>query len=333
MKKGDTLLQIENLSVSMKAGKTLVPAVRGVTLSLKRNGCTGVIGESGCGKSLTCQAVLGLLEPKKWSVTGVVSLEGEEIPIKDDRSMEHFRGKKLALVAQNPMAAFDPRMTMGAHFLEGHPRREWDSIRKNACKRLARMGIREPESLWNRYSFELSGGQLQRVLLALVLGLSPRVLLADEPTTALDRTTEKELLRIFADCQNREGISILLVSHDLDVISRMADTVYVMYAGQILEWGEKEAVLGNPLHPYTGGLLRSRPGFSKERLKAISGYPPRLGEIPGPGCPFAPRCPLAKEVCKKEQDLREITPGHFSRCSCFCGQWEEKYGRNPFGSE
>ncbi len=326
MKKEDVILQIKNLSVSMRAGKTRIPAVKDVTLSLKRKGCTGIIGESGCGKSLTCQAVLGLLEPKKWSVTGAVFLEGEEVPIKDDRSMDHFRGKKLAFAAQNPMAALDPRMTMGAHFLEGHPGREWDDIRKNSIRRLARMGIHEPESLWNRYSFELSGGQLQRVLIALVLGLSPRVLLADEPTTALDQATERELLRILEDCQNEEGISILLVSHDLDVIARMADTVYVMYAGQILEWGEKEAVLGNPLHPYTGGFLRSRPGFSKERLQAMDGYPPRLGDGMGPGCAFAPRCLFAKEVCKGEQVLREMTPGHFSRCSCFRGQREEKHG-------
>ena len=243
MKKGDTLLQIENLSVSMKAGKTLVPAVRGVTLSLKRNGCTGVIGESGCGKSLTCQAVLGLLEPKKWSVTGVVSLEGEEIPIKDDRSMDHFRGKKLALVAQNPMAAFDPRMTMGAHFLEGHPRREWDSIRKNACKRLARMGIREPESLWNRYSFELSGGQLQRVLLALVLGLSPRVLLADEPTTALDVTIQAQILELMKALQKKTKMGIIFITHNLGVVADICDKVSVMYAGRIVEQGTHLSLL------------------------------------------------------------------------------------------
>ena len=327
MKKEDVILQIENLSVSMRAGKALVPAVKDVTLSLKRKGCTGIIGESGCGKSLTCQAVLGLLEPKKWSVRGEVYLENGEVPIKDDRAMDRFRGRKLALVAQNPMAAFDPRMTMEAHFLEGHPRREWDGIRENAQKRLARMGIREPESVWKRYSFELSGGQLQRGLIALVLGLGPKVLLADEPTTALDRATEEELLRILADCQSQEGISILLVSHDLDVISQMADTVYVMYAGQIVEWGEKEAVLRNPLHPYTGGLLRSRPAFSKERLKAMEGYPPRLGENVGPGCPFAPRCPFAKQVCKEnEQALREMSPGHFSRCNCWSGHGEEKHG-------
>ena len=326
MKKEDVILQTENLSVFMRAGKERIPAVKDVTLSLKRKGCTGIIGESGCGKSLTCQAVLGLLEPKKWTVTGKVFLEDEEVPITDDRSMDRFRGKKLAFAAQNPMAAFDPRMTMGAHFLEGHSRREWDAIRKDAGERLARMGICEPESLWNRYSFELSGGQLQRVLIALVLGLHPKVLLADEPTTALDQATEEELLRILEDCQNQEGISILLVSHDLDVISRMADTVYVMYAGQIVECGEKEAVLGNPLHPYTGGLMRSRPSFSKERLKAMNGYPPRLGESTGSGCAFAPRCPFAKEVCKGEQVLREMTPGHFSRCSCFRGQGEEKRG-------
>lgn len=324
-------LEAKGLSVWMKQGKKELPAVRDLSISVKKGGCTGIIGESGCGKSLSCQAILGLLEPGKWKVKGEVRLDGEPVPILDDKKMDGFRGRRMALILQNPLAAFDPRLTVGAHFCEGIP--VWDRKKRAECLketalRLKKMYIEEPEMILKSYPFQLSGGMLQRILTALALSRRPDILIADEPTTALDATTQHELIKLLQTLQREEGISILLVSHDLEVISWMADFVIVMYAGQAVEYGDAGEVLTHPAHPYTRSLFRSRPEFSKERLTCMDGYPPRLGEIPKAGCAFAPRCPKrAMGDCSvgdlKQSgsmsaeggpELTEIAPGHFVRC-------------------
>ncbi len=311
----EKVLYTEGLSVWMRAGRSMIPAIRDVALTVKKSGCTGVIGESGCGKSLTCQAILGLLEQKKWSVEGRVLLCGEPVPIQDDTAMDAFRGRRMALILQNPVSAFDMRLTVGAHFCEGRRRREWGACLAEAADMLRRMHIREPEGVLRSYPFQLSGGMLQRVLIAMAIGSGPELLIADEPTTALDCTTQSEILYILRQLQCREGIAILLVSHDLKVVSGMADDIYVMYGGQVVEYGSKNDVLSHPLHPYTRGLLRSRLAFSRQRLEVMEGYPPRLGEIAGPGCPFAPRCSSALKDCiSVPQPLRELESGHWCRC-------------------
>lgn len=311
----EKVLDTEGLSVWLRAGRSMIPAVRDVALTVKRGGCTGVIGESGCGKSLTCQAVLGLLERKKWKVEGRVSLRGAPVPIQDDAAMDAFRGRRMALILQNPMSAFDTRLTIGAHFCEGRRRREWGVCLGEAAEMLGRMYIRDPEEVLRSYPFQLSGGMLQRVLIAMAITPRPELLIADEPTTALDCTTQSEILHLLRQLQSREGIAILLVSHDLKVISGMADDIYVMYGGQVVEHGAKDAVLSHPLHPYTRGLLQARLAFSKQRLEVMEGYPPRLGEAAGAGCPFAPRCSSALDRCVSvPQPLRELEPGHWSRC-------------------
>ena len=311
----EKVLYTEGLSAWLRAGRSMIPAIRDVSLTVKKGGCTGIIGESGCGKSITCQAVLGLLEHKKWNVEGRVFLHGAPVPIQDDTAMDAFRGRRMALILQNPMSAFDMRLTIGTHFCEGRRRREWSVCLEEAAEMLRRMYIKEPEGVLRSYPFQLSGGMLQRVLIAMAIGSRPELLIADEPTTALDRTTQSEILHILRQLQYREGIAILLVSHDLKVISCMADHIYVMYGGQVVEHGRKDSVLSHPLHPYTRGLLQSRLTFSKRRLEVMEGYPPRLGEIIGPGCPFAPRCSFALEDCiSVSQPLRELEPGHWSRC-------------------
>lgn len=316
-------LEVMGLSVWMRQGGLKIPAVRDLSFSVKKGGCTGIIGESGCGKSLSCQAVFGLLEPKRWEIEGTVRLDGEPVPVTDDRKMDGFRGKRMALILQNPLAAFDPRMTVGAHFCEGIPpwnRKKREEHLEEAALRLKKMRIEEPERVLKSYPFQLSGGMLQRILTALAVSSHPGLLIADEPTTALDATTQHELMELLKELQGEENISILLVSHDLEVISGMADSIVVMYAGEAVEYGDAKEVLENPLHPYTRGLFKSRPEFSKERLSCMDGYPPRLGEIPESGCPFAPRCPRRGEECRGKcleengRRLVQAAPGHFVRC-------------------
>lgn len=309
------VLEIDNLSIQLKEGGEVLPAVSQVSLTVGSGGCTGIIGESGCGKSLTCRAALGLLDQGKWIMDGTVRFQGETLPLMNDRAMNAYRGRQMALVTQNPMQAFDPRQTIAGHFLEGCPRRARAVRRKEAAHLLERLYIQDPEHVLRSYAFQLSGGMLQRILIALAVSLHPRLLIADEPTTALDSTNQYEAIQIFQQLRREDHLSILLVSHDLEVISQMAESVYVMYAGIVVECGSKEDVLLRPLHPYTRALFRSRPAFSKQRLEVLPGRPPRLGELTHSSCPFADRCSFASARCRQElAPLLEYGPAHWSRC-------------------
>lgn len=312
-------LRAEHLSVWLRDRKHDLPAVRDLSFEIPAGGCTGIIGESGCGKSLTCQAVLGLLNARKWKSEGEILLGDQTISLSDERSLSRIRGSRIALILQNPMSAFDPRMTIGAHFCEGLPRRLHKACLEEAKGRLEQMYIEQPESVLKSFSFQLSGGMLQRILTALALSRHPDILIADEPTTALDATTQRELLLLLKKLQREEGISVLLVSHDLEVIRQMADQIVVMYAGEAVECGGKDELLADPLHPYTRGLFRSRPAFSRERLACMDGSPPRLGETVRHGCAFALRCREAgglseQQDCPRRRPLTEVRPGHFCRC-------------------
>ncbi len=311
----ESLFFTRGLSVSLRErGKTL-PVVFPADIAVKAGGCTGIVGESGCGKSLLCKAVLGLLTERKWQVEGEVFLEGERLPLEDDKEMDAFRGRRISMIVQDPLSAFDPRMTVGSHFMEGVKRRDRKSRRQEAAASLERMLLKDPEALMRQYPFELSGGMLQRALIALSLFAGPGMLIADEPTTALDSTVQEEILQLLESLLRNEGLSLLLVSHDLKVISRMADTVCVMYAGRIVECGSLKEVQETPLHPYTAGLFSSRPAFSKERLPVMEGRPPVLERLSEPGCPFVPRCPAAGEACRERVPSFEAAGGtHLVRC-------------------
>lgn len=315
MTRGEPIFMTKDVSVRLHERGEMLPVVSSASLEVLRDGCTGIIGESGCGKSLFCRAILGLLESPKWQVEGEVLLEEERVPIREDEKMDLFRGSRMTMIVQNPLSAFDPRLTIGEHFLEGCPRKERRKALEEALRQLERMYIHSPETVLKSYPFQLSGGMLQRVLIALCLQKEPALLVADEPTTALDSTVQKEILKLLKELQQKKGISLLLVSHDLEVISRMADTVYVMYAGRIVEQGDMEAVRQKPLHPYTQGLFRARPSFSKERLEVMAGRPPMLGEIRKPGCPFASRCPMCQKECREKlPPLQKVRSGHYVRC-------------------
>ncbi|MCD8221131.1 MAG: ABC transporter ATP-binding protein [Clostridiales bacterium] len=260
----EPLLQIKGLSVRLRSDDETQPMVRGVDLLVKRGGCTGIIGESGCGKSTLCNAIMGLLPAGQWLVEGEMLLGNEQVPIENDRRMDAYRGSRMSMIVQNPLAAFDPRMTIRAHFLEGCPWRERAKMTQQAMEQLDAMMIRDPETVMKSYPFQLSGGMLQRVMIAISLLSSPELLIADEPTTALDSTVQAEILSLLRKLQRERGISMLLVSHDLDVVSRMADTLYVMRAGKFVEWGMAEDVCNNPGHPYTKSLFQLRSAFSSD---------------------------------------------------------------------
>lgn len=314
----ELVLDVKGLSIWLKRGRTQIHVVRNLDFFVTKGGCTGIIGESGCGKSLSCQAILGLLDNRKWLTEGNVKLCGEDVPIQTDNEMDRFRGKQISLILQNPLAAFDPHMTIGAHFCQGIPvwkRKEKQTRLEEASGQLKKMEIHNPESVLKSYPFQLSGGMLQRILTALAISSHPKLLIADEPTTALDADVQKELMGLLKKIQQEEEIAILLVSHDLDVIAEMADQIVVMYAGEAIEWGPTEAVLSRPVHPYTEGLMKSRPSFSKKRLDPMEGYPPRIEDIPKSGCVFSPRCKFKDSCYVMERTiLKEVELGHFSQC-------------------
>ncbi len=298
----ENILEVENLQIFLKKNRQKINAVDQVTFGIEKGRTLGIIGESGSGKSLTCMAVMGLLDRKMWQFEGNVSLQGKKLDITKRKQMSQICGNRMALIMQNPMSAFNPVITIGQHFYEtlgkpGLPKTGKEQMKKIAVELLEKMYIRDPESVLRSYAFQLSGGMLQRIMIALALAVQPDLLIADEPTTALDLSVQNEIVKILKELQRKYGMSILIVSHDLGVIKELADEVAVMYAGNIVEKGSAKEILLNPSHPYSKGLFCSRPAFSKERLTVMEGQPPVLEER-GSGCGFYPRCPEKCEACK-----------------------------------
>lgn len=320
---GAELLRLDEVRVSLKEGKNRFAAVKGVSVSVWDGRNLGIIGESGCGKTLLCHCILGLLNRDKWETEGkILFRDHETMTCRNGGS--GFYGASAGFIAQDPAGAFDPRMTLRSHFLEmaGVLSKSRQEVSERAQVLLVRMGIREPERVLGSYAFQLSGGMLQRVMIALALLGEPRLLIADEPTTALDVTTQWEILGLLDELKKEYGLTVLMVSHDLRVIRSISDDLCVMYAGVVVEQGPASSVLDYPAHPYTKGLLASRPIFSKEAVRVMEGYPPGIKEDI-PGCPFAYRCPEVQEPCRKScPELLGYGPaGHQVRCF-FAGEQE-----------
>lgn len=315
----DSLLEVKNLNIYLKKKKERIQAVSNVSFCIEKGKTLGIIGESGSGKSITSYAVMGLLDKKLWDVTGEVYMNGEPLDYKNDKIMQRIRGSRIALIMQNPMSAFNPVISIGAHFVEtinksGEEKKSNEEIKKRALELMGKMRIRDPEAVYKSYAFQLSGGMLQRIMIALALVSEPELLVADEPTTALDLTVQHEIINILHEMQNKYNTSILIVSHDLGVISHLADNIAVMYAGVFMEKGSAEKILRSPCHPYTEGLFASRPAFSKERLSIMPGQPPRLEER-GKGCPFYTRCSISGSGCENyEPDEETELSGDEVRC-------------------
>ncbi len=315
----EAALVVEGLRVSFAAGDRRVDAVRGVSFALGAGETFGVVGESGSGKSVTARAVMGLLDGEA-ELSGSVRFDGDELVGLSEREMSRYRGAKLAMVFQDPMRSLNPTMRVGSQIVEAlrlhrpMPRRE---ARSEAVELLSSVRLADPRRRAGEYPHQLSGGMRQRVVIAMALASRPAVLIADEPTTALDVTTEAEILALLDELKSRHGMSIILITHDLSVAKRHTDRVAVMYAGKVVEMAATSKLFASIRMPYTKALLDAVPTMDHEphaSLSAIEGSPPDPTALP-PGCSFSPRCPHARARCRAEAPaLVTGDPGHAWAC-------------------
>jgi peptide/nickel transport system ATP-binding protein len=314
------LLSIKGLTVTFTGGAKPVRALDGVDLTLDAGEVVALLGESGSGKSVTLRSILRLHPPKKSRIEGTIVADGIDVMALEGRRLEAFRGKTASMIFQEPMLAMDPVYSVGVQIIEAIRRHEPMSAaraRERALELLRRVRIPSPERRLDAYPHEMSGGMRQRAMIALALSSRPKVLLADEPTTALDATVQVQILLLLRELQREFGLSMIFVTHDIAVAVEVADRIAVMYAGRIVEMGGVRDVIRAPRHPYTIGLLatRSHTGrLSGHRLPAIPGSPPDLANLP-PGCAFAPRCVLASDACRATlPEPAEVSAGHAVRC-------------------
>jgi oligopeptide/dipeptide ABC transporter ATP-binding protein len=313
------LLDVENLRVDFFTRRGTVQAVRGVTYQLHRGETLGVVGESGSGKSVMAQTLLGLVELPGRITGGDVRWKGESLVYDADETLARVRGKEIAMVFQDPMTSLNPLFTVGTQITEVC-RRHLGSSKKDAHERAVELldlvGIANPRQRVKQYPHEMSGGMRQRVLIAMALACEPELLVADEPTTALDVTIQAQILELVADLQERLGLAVLLITHDLGVVAGLCDRVAVMYAGKLVEIATADELYATPAHPYTAGLLNSTPRLDvvMPRLVSIDGAPPDL-VAPPVGCPFAARCPIAVTQCLEAMPgLKSYEGGRRAAC-------------------
>jgi peptide/nickel transport system ATP-binding protein len=314
------LIDIKGLRVLFHGddGRT-THAVDSVDLSVAHGATLGLVGESGCGKSVTSLAIMGLLSKQSAEVSGAISFDGFDLLETSDQTLRDLRGNRLAMIFQEPMTSLNPSFTIGDQIIEtilrhrGGSRR---SARERAIELLRRVHIPSPEKRIDEYPHKLSGGMRQRVMIAMALACDPRLLIADEPTTALDVTLQAQILELMRELKAASGAAIILITHDLGVVAEVCDEVAVMYAGEIVERASVDELFASPQHPYTVGLIGSIPRLDRraDHLATIEGMVPNMANPPN-GCRFAARCPFAVDACTKAPpQLHELSPGHTSRC-------------------
>lgn len=310
-----TLLKVADLALKFRAGNRVVHALRGVSFSLAPSEILAIVGESGSGKSVTGLSLLRL-HGKNAELQGQINLSGEDINAKSEAEMRKIRGRRIAMIFQEPMTALNPVFTVGFQLNEVltlHMGLSPKDARSEAIRLMGKVGIPEPELRLGSYPFQLSGGMRQRVLIAMALAAKPEILIADEPTTALDVTIQSQILRLLREINEREKTSMIFITHDLGIVARLAHRVAVMYAGEIVETGTVAEIFAAPKHPYTRALLASVADVPRgSRLSAIPGSPPQLSEAIH-GCAFAPRCSFAEPACRQTIPLR-AAEGHEWRC-------------------
>ncbi len=322
--RGSRLVEVRNLKTYFFTRRGIVKAVDGVSFTIERGHTLGLVGESGCGKSVTSLSILRLISPPGRIVGGEILFDGVDLLKLDDETMRRYRGKKIAMIFQDPMTSLNPVYTVGYQIAEAilahHdiPKREaW----QRAVELMRAVAIPDPEQRAKSYPHELSGGMRQRVMIAMAISCHPELLIADEPTTALDVTIQAQILELLEHLRRTMNLSMLLITHDLGVVAETADRVAVMYAGKLVEIASTRDIFTDPQHPYTIGLLRCVPRMTtagqddqRRRLETITGSVPDLVNLP-PGCPFVPRCPEAHSTCRQgEIAFTEVSPGHFVRC-------------------
>jgi len=316
----DCLLEVKNLRTYFFTDEGIVKAVDDVSFGLKKGESLGIVGESGSGKSVTALSIMRLIQdPPGKIVGGEIIFRGEDLLKKKEEEMREVRGNKISMIFQDPMTSLNPVFTIGDQIMEAiilHQKLDKVSARKKAIEMLELVRIPEASKRIDEYPHQFSGGMRQRVMIAIALSCSPEILIADEPTTALDVTIQAQILDLIKQLQKELGMSLILITHDMGVVAETCKNVLVMYAGKVVEFADVRTIFKKPSHPYTIGLLESVPRLDvrKERLKAIEGQPPDLVALPS-YCYYAERCPYKTDRCLEEiPDLIEVEPGHYSRC-------------------
>jgi peptide/nickel transport system ATP-binding protein len=324
------LLEVQDLRIHFPTDDGLVKSVDGVTFSVDRGSTLGIVGESGSGKSVTSLGIMGLHQGTSARITGEIKLDGEELVGADPARVRELRGGKMAMIFQDPLSSLHPYFKIGDQIAEAYRIHHKDASKKQARQRavdmLGRVGIPQPSTRVDDYPHQFSGGMRQRVMIAMALVNDPELLIADEPTTALDVTVQAQILDLISNLQAEFGSAVIIITHDLGVVAELSDEILVMYAGRPVEYGTTVDIFGQPSHPYTWGLLASMPRIDRDRttrLVPIPGTPPSLIRVPS-GCPFHPRCRYAGQTGGKSQSevppLREVTPGHLSACHLTAAQ-------------
>jgi dipeptide transport system ATP-binding protein len=317
----EKLLELENLHVSFQTHGGEIQALRGVNLTLNKGETLAVVGESGCGKSVTARSIMRLIPERVGKITkGSILFKGRDLTALSEKEMRELRGSEISMIFQEAMTALNPTITIGEQIMEGiirHQKASRHEARQQAVEILRLVGISNPESRLKQHLHQFSGGMRQRIMIAIAAVCKPSVLIADEPTTALDVTIQAQIINLFKELQQKTGVSIIIITHDLGVVAKIADRVNVMYAGKIVESGPVRDIFYNPQHPYTKGLLASMPRLDSDRsqpLRPIPGTPPDLFAPPA-GCAFAARCEYALEVCRSHQpEDTLVNPEHHVSC-------------------
>ena len=313
------LLEVKDLHTSFFTPAGEVKAVNGVSFNLDRRKVLGIVGESGSGKSVTAYSIMQILERTGKIISGSIRFDGQELVNAGEKVMKTIRGNRISIIFQDPMTSLNPTYTIGRQLMEAillHTNRDRQQAKERAVEMLRLVNINEPEKRIRQYPFEFSGGMRQRIMIAMALACEPDILIADEPTTALDVTIQAQILELMKSLQEELGMAIIMITHDLGVVAQLCDEVIVMYAGSICEQGTADEIFSNPRHEYTKGLLRSIPtaGTAGTRLKPISGTPIDLLNMPK-GCPFAPRCENAMKICLTERcERKQINKDHQAAC-------------------
>ncbi len=305
----EPIVEVEDLAIEFATDVGAVKPVQGISFSLRKGEVLGVVGESGCGKTVSTMALIGLIQAPGKIVGGAIKFRGTDITHYSQKQWNQLRGKEIAMIFQDPMTSLNPFLTIGDQIrevLELHTDLRGKAIRLRIVELLESVGLESPGNRLSAYPHQFSGGMRQRVMIAMALAAEPKVLLADEPTTALDVTIQAQILDLLASLQEQRELSILLITHDMGIVAGFCDRVHVMYAGRIVERGDVEPLYEHPLHPYTEGLLGSIPRLDQpiEALQGIPGQPPSLLHPPD-GCLFAPRCKYASDLCRKERPRLE----------------------------
>ena len=313
------MLEVKDLHTSFFTPAGEVKAVNGVSFYLDHGKVLGIVGESGSGKSVTAYSIMQILEKTGKIVSGSIKFNGQELVDAGEKVMKTVRGNKISIIFQDPMTSLNPTYTIGKQLMEAimlHTPRNKQQAEERAIEMLRLVNINEPEKRMKQYPFEFSGGMRQRIMIAMALACEPDILIADEPTTALDVTIQAQILELMQSLQKELGMAIIMITHDLGVVAQMCDEVIVMYAGSICEQGTADEIFYNPKHEYTKGLMRSIPTVDSDgsRLQPISGTPIDLLNMPA-GCPFAPRCDAAMKICMRQRCQRmQINEMHQAAC-------------------